>query len=114
VPLDLAEDLSGAIYSKYFLRRCGLCPGLVVNRRPAKSANTGKWLSHVGALWQLTQMPGVRAVALRVLLGTAQRARLRRLGEMHPRAHRAQLLDHEPLLGRRLKRCFQLLAAKPC
>jgi hypothetical protein len=62
---------------------------------------------------QLAQMPGIRLVGLRALFVAAQRARLRRLGEMHLRADPAQLLDHEPPAGRRLKRHLELLAAEP-
>ena len=58
-------------------------------------------------------MPGVHPVGLRPLLVAAQRAGLGRLGEMHPGAHRPQLLDHEPPPGRRLQRHFELLATKP-
>jgi hypothetical protein len=57
---------------------------------------------------QLPQMPRVSAVVLRALLVAAQRARLRRLREMHPRADPAQLLGHEPPAGRRLQRHLEL------
>jgi hypothetical protein len=62
---------------------------------------------------QLTQMPGVRTVGLRSLLVTAQRARLRRLGEMQPRARRLQLRDHEPPPDRRLQRHLKLPTLEP-
>jgi hypothetical protein len=62
---------------------------------------------------QLTVMSGVRAVALRALRVPAQGCGLRRLGEVHDRADRPQLLDHEPPPGRRLERDLQLLASEP-
>ena len=61
---------------------------------------------------QLAQMPGVRAVALGALFVPAPRGGLRRLGQMHPRADRAQLLDHEPPARRRLQRDLELTATK--
>jgi hypothetical protein len=61
---------------------------------------------------QLAQMPSVRAVALGALLVPAPRARLGRLGEMHARMDRVQLLHHEAPTRRRLQRDLQLTAAK--
>src|SRR6516165_3459958 len=58
-------------------------------------------------------MAGVRAVGLRPLLVPAQRGRLRRLGQMHHRADRAQLLDEKPPAGSRLERDLQLLSSEP-
>jgi hypothetical protein len=62
---------------------------------------------------QLAQMPGVCPVGLRPLLVAAQRARLCRLGKMHPGAHRPQLLDHEPPTSRSLQRHLELPAGEP-
>jgi hypothetical protein len=59
---------------------------------------------------QLPQMLRVRAVALGPLLVPAQRARLRRLSQMHSRVDAAQLLNNEPPARRRLKRDLELLA----
>jgi len=42
---------------------------------------------------QLAQMPGIRPIGLGALLVPAPRGRLRRLGQMHTGADRAQLLD---------------------
>src|SRR5205085_8158818 len=58
-------------------------------------------------------MPGVRTVDLRALLVALAGAGLRRLGQIHPRADPAQLLDHEPPPSRRLQRHLELRAAKP-
>ena len=58
-------------------------------------------------------MAGVRAVGLRAPLVAAPRSGLRRLGEMHHRADRAQLLDEKPPAGGRLERDLQLLASEP-
>jgi hypothetical protein len=60
----------------------------------------------------LPQMPGVRTIGLGALLVAAQRAGLRRLGQMHPAAHRADLLHHEPPARRRLQRDLKLRAIK--
>ncbi len=62
---------------------------------------------------QLAMMTSVRTVGLRTLLVPAQRRGLRRLGEMHHGADRAQLLDHKAPPGRRLERDLQLLASEP-
>lgn len=59
---------------------------------------------------QLPQMPGVSAVGLGPLLLPAQRARLRRLAQMHPRANATQLLAHEAPARRRLQRHLELQA----
>jgi hypothetical protein len=61
---------------------------------------------------QLAQVPGVGAIALGALLGPPTRRGLGRLGQMHPRPDRLQLLDHEPPAGRRLQRDLELLAAE--
>src|ERR1700689_4621573 len=58
-------------------------------------------------------MASVRAVGLRTLLVAAPRRGLRRLGQMHPRADRAQLLDDKAPPGRRLDRDLKLLATEP-
>ena len=73
-------------------------------------------LGHSPRLEQLAQTPGILAIGLGTLLGAAQRAGLRRLGEMHLGTDRAQLLDHEAPAGRRLERRLDLLsipAAQP-
>ncbi len=59
-------------------------------------------------LQPLTILPGVRAIGLRALLVSLQRRGLRRLGQMHHRTDRPQLLHHEPPPRRRLKRDRQL------
>jgi hypothetical protein len=69
-------------------------------------------LRHAREHQQLAQMPGIRAIALGALLVAAPRGGLRRLGQMHPGADRAQLLDHEPPARRRLQRHLQLAAAE--
>jgi len=61
---------------------------------------------------QLAQVAGVGAVALGALLGPAPRGGLGRLGEMHARADRPELLDDEPPARRRLQRHFEILAAE--
>ena len=53
---------------------------------------------------QLAMMAGVRAIAHRALLAPPPGRGLRRLGQMHDRAHGPQLLDQEPPAGRRLER----------
>jgi hypothetical protein len=58
-------------------------------------------------------MPGVRPVGLRTLLGPAQPARLRRLGEMHPGTDPLELLDHEPPARGRLQRDLELAPGEP-
>ncbi len=58
-------------------------------------------------------MAGVRAVGLRAPLVPAPRRGFRRLGQMHHRADRAQLLDEKPPAGGRLERDLQLLAREP-
>jgi hypothetical protein len=58
-------------------------------------------------------MSRVRAVALRALLVAAKRRGLRRLGEMHDRADRPQLLNQKPPPRRRLQRDLQPLAGEP-
>jgi hypothetical protein len=58
-------------------------------------------------------MAGVRAVGLRAFLVAPPRRGLSRLGQMHHRADRPQLLDHKPPAGRRLQRNLQLLASEP-
>jgi hypothetical protein len=55
----------------------------------------------------------VSAVALRPLLVAAQRARLRRLSEMHPRVDATQLLNDEAPAHCRLQRHLELLTSKP-
>ena len=62
---------------------------------------------------QLAQMPGVRPVGLGTLLGPAQPARLRRLGEMHPGTDPLELLDHEPPARSRLQRDLELAPREP-
>jgi hypothetical protein len=57
-------------------------------------------------------MTSVRAVGLGAVLAAAQRRRLSRLGQMHPRPRRPQLLDQKPPAGRRLGRDLQLLAGE--
>ena len=69
-------------------------------------------LRHSPRQQQLAQMPRVGAVALGTLLVAAQRRRLSRLGEMHSRPRRPQLLDQESPAGRRLGRDLQLLAGE--
>ncbi len=58
-------------------------------------------------------MTRIRAIGLRALLVPAQRRGLRRLGEMHHRPDRTQLLHEEPPAGRRLERDLELLAGEP-
>ena len=58
-------------------------------------------------------MAGVRAIGLRPPLVPAPRSRFRRLGQMHHRADRAQLLDEKPPASGRLERDLQLLASEP-
>src|ERR1035441_268864 len=62
---------------------------------------------------QLPQMLRVSAVALRTLLVAAQRARLRRLSQMHTRVDATQLLNDEMPASRRLERHLELLASEP-
>jgi hypothetical protein len=62
---------------------------------------------------QLPQMLRISPVTLRPLLLPAQRARLRRLSQMHLGAHATQLLNDEPPARRRLERHLELLASKP-
>jgi hypothetical protein len=69
-------------------------------------------LRHSREHQQLAQMPRVRAVTLGALLVPAPRRRLRRLGQMHARADRAQLLHHKPPAGRRLQRHLRLATAE--
>jgi hypothetical protein len=57
-------------------------------------------------------MARVGAIALGALLGPATRGGLGRLGQMHPRPDRVQLLDHEPPPRRRLQRHLELLATE--
>jgi len=78
----------------------------VIRRDPALRQSRGHQ--------QLPQMPRVRPVVLRALLVPTQRARLRRLREMHPGANPPQLLDHEPPARRRLQRHLELPATEPC
>jgi hypothetical protein len=59
---------------------------------------------------QLAQPTRVLAIGLRAPLGTPQRSRLHRLGQMRRRARRDQLLDHEPPAGRGLHSRLNLLA----
>jgi hypothetical protein len=63
---------------------------------------------------QLAQMARVGAIALGALLGSAARRRLRRLGQVHLRPDRVELLDDEAPARRRLQGHLQLLAAKAC
>ena len=62
---------------------------------------------------QLAQMPSVSAISLGTLLATPQRARLRRLSQVHPRPDPPQLLDHEPPPSHRLQPDLQLLVGEP-
>src|SRR5919106_4411104 len=55
-------------------------------------------------------MPRVGAIGLRAALGSTQRARLRRLGQLHFGADGAQLLDHKAPARRRLERGLDPLA----
>jgi hypothetical protein len=50
---------------------------------------------------QLPNVPGVRTIALRALLIPATGGGLRRLGQVHNRADRRQLIGDEPPAGRR-------------
>ena len=61
---------------------------------------------------QLAQVPRVGAVGLGALLVPAPRRGLGRLGEMHRRPDRVQLLDHEPPARRRLQRHLEPLAGE--
>jgi hypothetical protein len=61
---------------------------------------------------QLAQMAGVGAIALGALLGLAARRGLGRLGQMHARADRLQLLDDEPPAARRFQRDLELAATE--
>ena len=63
---------------------------------------------------KLAQAAPVSAVALGRLLGLAPRGGLGRLGEMHARADRAELLDDEPPARRRLQRHLEVPAAEAC
>src|SRR5215217_7985576 len=61
---------------------------------------------------QLPQVPGVGAIGLGAFLVAAQRAGLRRLGEVHVGSDRLELFDDEPPAGRRLQRDLELLAGE--
>src|SRR5207237_5890249 len=58
-------------------------------------------------------MPRVSPVVLGPLLVATQRARLRRLSQVHPRTHSAQLLNHKAPARRSLERDLELLAGEP-
>jgi hypothetical protein len=62
---------------------------------------------------QLALMASVGPVGLRALLLALQRARLRRLSEMHIGADPPRLLDHEPPARRGLQRHLEILTRKP-
>ena len=55
-------------------------------------------------------MARVRAISLRPLLAATTLARLRRLGQVHVRPDRPQLLDKKTPARRRLQSDFHLLA----
>jgi hypothetical protein len=61
---------------------------------------------------QLTQVARIGAIAFGALLGPATRGGLGRLGQMHPRTDRRELLDHEPPTRRRLQRHLELQIAE--
>jgi hypothetical protein len=61
---------------------------------------------------QLAQVARVGAIALGALLGPTTRGRLGRLGQMHPRADRPELLHDEPPARRGLQRDLELPAAE--
>jgi hypothetical protein len=58
-------------------------------------------------------MPGIGPVGLGALLLAFERARLRRLGQMHISADPLELLDHEPPARRRLQRHLEIPTLKP-